>query len=172
MPAEPTHGTDSPAVDDKDLTRLFSKPRPLKPLLAGLRVLGFSADSVQQMTAAKSRDVVYAWAAERSKPNGAQAQRLDDIRRILYFICRHEELGPSSAWMLFNSKFGEIGEEGPTVIELIGKGQIETVIENLSALVDDDHGDGGGGEPPDGDEGGPSPKGARAKVAPGAGVRG
>lgn len=138
-------------ISDEKLVRLFAQPRSPKRMLAGLRVLGFSADSVQQMTRAKSRDVVYSWAAGRARPGMVQAERLDEIRRIVLFICRHEELGAESAWMLFNAKFGEMDEDGPTVMELIRQGDAAGVMDNLEALVDDDPG-GDGGEPPPGDD--------------------
>jgi hypothetical protein len=135
-------------VSEEKLVRLFSQPRATKQFLAGIRVLGFTADAVMEMTAAKSRDVVYSWAAGRARPGKNQAERLDDVRRALYFICRHRELGAESAWMLFNARFGDMKEEGPTMMDLIAEGKIARVMKNLEELVDDQGGgDGGGGGP-------------------------
>lgn len=138
-------------VSDEKLVWLFSQPRAAKRLLAGLRVLGFTADAVMAMTEAKSRDVVYSWAAGRARPGKVQAVRLDDVRRALHFICRHEELGAESAWMLFNARFGDMNEEGPTMMDLIAEGDIARVMKNLEELVDDqgEDGNGGGGGPDD-----------------------
>jgi hypothetical protein len=124
-------------VSDERLIQLFSRPRSPKRFLAGLRVLGFSADSVQFMTGAKSRDVVYSWAAGRAKPGLEQARRLDEIRRILYFVCSHRDLGPDTAWMLFNARFGQMTQDGPTAMELIAQGEAATVMGHLEGLVDE-----------------------------------
>jgi hypothetical protein len=142
-------------VSDEKLILLFSQPRSPKRLLAGLRVLGFSADAVGEMTRAKSRDVVYSWAAGRARPGKLQAERLDGIRRVLYFICRHEELGAESAWMLFNARFGAMDPEGPTMMQMIAGGNIAVAMSNLEKLVGDGGGDdsgGGGGPGPDDDQ--------------------
>jgi len=140
-------------VSDERLINLFSKPQSPQRLIAGMRVLGFTADAVQSMTDAKSRDVVYAWAAGRSRPSADQAKRLDEIRRALFLICANAELGPDSAWMLFNARFGRMDEEGPTAMEMISNGRSAAVMEELRQLIDDE---GDGGEPPP--EGDPSPE--------------
>jgi len=124
-------------VSNERLIRLFSRPRSPKQFLAGLRVLGFSADSVKSMTGAKSRDVVYSWAAGRAKPALEQARRIDEIRRVLDFVCSHPDLGPDTAWMLFNARFGEMAQDGPTAMELIAQGEAATVMSHLEGLVDD-----------------------------------
>lgn len=127
-----------------------------------MRALGFSAESVQSMTGAKSRDVVYSWAAGRARPGQAQAERLDDIRRALHFICRHDELGSDSAWMLFNAKFADMDPNGPTVMELIAQGRSDAVMGHLEGLVGDDRNE--GGEPPPEDRPpDPSPTSERGK---------
>jgi hypothetical protein len=138
-------------VGTEKLVWLFSQPRAAQRLLAGLRVLGFSADAVMVMTEAKSRDVVYSWAADRARPGKVQATRLDDVRRALHFICRHEELGAESAWMLFNARFGDMNEAGPTMMDLIAEGNIARVMKNLEELVGEQGGgdNGGGGPGPD-----------------------
>jgi hypothetical protein len=141
-------GSGQARVSDERLIALFSRPQTPKQLIAGLRVLGFSATSVQTMTGAKSRDVVYSWAAGRARPGEKQARRLDEIRRTLYFICRHAELGPDSAWMLFNAKFADMDPAGPTVMELIAQGRSDTVMGYLEELVGDDR-NGGGEAPPE-----------------------
>jgi hypothetical protein len=143
-------------ISDARLVQLFSRPRSPKQMLAGLRALGFSADAVRLMTAAKSRDVVYSWAAGRARPGMVQAQRLDEIRQALYFICRHRDLGAEAAWMLFNAKFAEMDLAGPTAMEMIAKGEIATVMDSLEKLVDGED-DGGGGPPDDDPESGPPP---------------
>lgn len=146
-------------VSDEKLVRLFSQPRAAKRLLAGLRVLGFTADAVMAMTEARSRDVVYSWAAGKARPGKVQAVRLDDVRRAVHFICRHEELGAESAWMLFNARFGDMDEAGPTVMDLIAEGDIARVMRNLEELVDEqgEGGNGGGGGPGDDRPRDPSP---------------
>lgn len=155
------HGAAVGEISDAQLTRLFSQPRSPRRMLAGLRALGFTADSVKLMTNARSRDVVYSWAAGRARPGLTQAQRLDEVRRILYFICRHRELGAETAWMLFNAKFAGMDEQGPTAMELIAGGDAAVVIGNLELLVDENDGDGGGGGPPDDDPSTePSPSGS------------
>ncbi len=143
-------------VSDARLVQLFSMPRKPQELIAGLRVLGFTAGSVEFMTAAKSRDVVYSWAAGRAKPGLEQAKRLDEIRHILYYICSHPELGPESAWMLFNAKFATMAQDGPTAMELIAKGGAASVLKHVESLVDDDGQDGGEG-PTEPDPPAPSP---------------
>jgi hypothetical protein len=135
------------------LTRLFSRPRPPKQMLAGLRALGFTADAVVKMTEARSRDVVYSWAAGRARPGAKQAERLDDVRRVAYFICRHDELGVDSAWMLFNARFADMDADGPTAMELIARGDAAGVMRNLAQLVDEE---GGGDNPPPPDDDPPS----------------
>lgn len=153
-PPTETQGARVDRVSDERLIQLFSRPQPPKKLLAGLRVLGFTADSVQFMTGARSRDVVYSWAAGRARPGLEQAKRLDEIRRVLHFICAHDELGAESAWMLFNAKFADMAADGPTAMELIGQGHTATVIGHLEGLIDDD---GGGGSDPPPDQGQPPP---------------
>lgn len=147
------------SVSDERLIALFSRPQPAKKLLAGLRELGFSAQAVQAMTGAKSRDVVYSWAAGRAKPGMEQAMRLDEIRRALHFICAHAELGPDSAWMLFNAKFADMDFEGPTAMELIERGRATEVMEQLERLVGDDEDEPG----EEGDPVEPSPPADRTK---------
>jgi hypothetical protein len=137
-------GADVDQISDERLIKLFSRPRSPKELIAGMRVLGFTADSVQLMTRAKSRDVVYSWAAGRAKPGQEQARRLDEIRHALLLICSHEELGADTAWMLFNARFASMNGSGPTAMDLIGQGEAATVIEHLETLIRDDR---GGGDP-------------------------
>jgi hypothetical protein len=138
-------------VSDERLVQLFSRPRSPKQFLAGLRVLGFSADAVEFMTGAKSRDVVYSWAAGRARPGLLQAKRIDEIRRVLYFICAHAELGPDTAWMLFNAKFATMSHDGPTAMELIARGGASEVMRHLESLVEEDGGEDGGEKPLDPD---------------------
>ena len=126
-------------ISDERLVQLFSLPRSPRRLIAGLRALGFSASSVEFMTGARSRDVVYSWARGRAKPGIEQAERLDEIRRILHFICGHSELGPETAWMLFNAKFGTMDQDGPTAMELIAKGEAAAVMRHVEDLVGDGH---------------------------------
>jgi len=128
------------AVNGAKLAELFSRPRAPKHLLAGLRTLGFTADSVQTMTGAKSRDVVYSWAAGRARPGSTQAERLDEIRHLLHLICRRRELGADSAWMLFNARFAGMDPNGPTAMEMVGRGEAAQVMAGLEALLDDEHG--------------------------------
>jgi len=135
-------------VGGERLLRLFSLPRSPAQLIAGLRALGFTAESVQLMTRAKSRDVIYAWAAGRTKPNAEQAKRLDEVRRILALICRNRELGADAAWMLFNARFGSMDPDGPTAIELISQGEAPLVMSQIQSLVRDDRNGGGGGDLP------------------------
>jgi hypothetical protein len=139
-----TSGVDVGGISIERLVNLFSRPRPPKELIAGMRALGFTADSVVEMTTAKSRDVVYSWAAGRARPGQEQAQRLDEIRRALLLICAAPELGPDSAWMLFNARFGDMEGNGPTAMQLIAQGHAAKVIEQLEALIDDDR---SGGDP-------------------------
>lgn len=139
-----SHAADPEAsgqISEERLVKLFSRPRSPKELIAGVRALGFPADAVQEMTRAKSRDVVYSWAAGRARPGQEQARRLDEVRQILLLICSHEELGADAAWMLFNARFGEIN--GPTAMDLIGQGEASTVLEHLETLIHDDRGDDG-----------------------------
>ena len=131
-------------ISDERLIKLFSRPRPPKELIAGMRVLGFTADAVKEMTRAKSRDVVYSWAAGRARPGQEQARRLDDIRHVLLMICSHKALGADAAWMLFNARF--YGVDGPTAMDLIRQGEVSAVLEHLEMLIRDD---GGGGDPLD-----------------------
>jgi len=151
-------------VSDARLVQLFSRPRAPRELIAGLRVLGFTASSVEFMTGARSRDVVYSWAAGRARPGMEQAARLDEIRRILHFICAHPELGPDSAWMLFNAKFGTMSPEGPTAMELIAQGDAADVLKHVESLVDDG-GEEGGESPPEPEPSPPPDTGSRKQPA-------
>jgi hypothetical protein len=111
--------TARPRLSDTELVELFSHARSPERLIEGLRALGFTAESIAEVTNASSRDAVYAWAAGRSIPSGHHAEQLDRLRSIVSWICRQPQYGPRSVWLVLNGWPGGLDPTGPTALSLL-----------------------------------------------------
>lgn len=117
--------TARPQLSDEELRDWFVDQQPLTRLLYGLRAVGFTADAIAEVTAAPSRDTVYAWAADRSVPSRESAEQLDRLRAVVSRICVQDHLGPGSVWLVLNGWPGGLDTTGPTALELLTHSDVE-----------------------------------------------
>jgi len=111
--------TSRPKLSEEELRSWFKEQQPLGRLLYGLRALGFSAESIAEITGAPSRDTVYAWTADRSVPTAENAEQLDRLRSVVSWISIQPHLGPGSVWLVLNGWPGGLDSNGPTAIQLL-----------------------------------------------------